>query len=503
MNNSLNIDFRIARRLNSAGVVIGALMGVGRFLRAAWWSFAYILVKSPHLFIDWRFWLVLFGLLILAFIIAYVQYRHFTYYVDEDGGEFVVNQGVFSKSKTVIKFDNILQVKMKQNIVQQALDLYAIEIDSAGSKESEANLYALDEGTAIQLKKYLSDRYLDKQETDGSTVENTDISKQDSAEASVFRIPNWHILLVSLFTNYGQGLTLFFAFVITTFGSFAEHLDIEGVMDWYDDAEFSLLIVLYYLGAALVIIIFIPFLINLVRYFITYFNFELRRNSKGNVFMHYGLFHIKDVILSRTKVQTLNRVQNPILKALGLSVMSLKQVVTDEAKAESGVVIMPGINQASINLLFDVLHDQDVYTGMSILKPRIGLFISRMVKATILFGLLWIPLYFNTVPVELYWSLGMLYLLIMLYNLVYYLKHRLLVSDRFIIKRHGVWDMEDEIIPIEKIVTADVSQTIFQKISGSGNLTVSTPAGSVGIRFFDKQRLITLSNRVLYQIEKD
>lgn len=503
MNNP-NFDFTIPRRLDSAGVVVGVLIGIGRFLKAAWWSFAYILIKHPTLFLQWQFWSIIGGLLILGFVTAYVQYRHFTYHVDVEGGEFVVNQGVFSKSKTVIKFDNILHVKINQNIVQQTLDLYGVEIESAGSKDSEANLYALDETTALQLKQYLSDRYLDKQgdETDVGTA--IGIAEQKSMEETVFHIPNGHIFLVSLFTNYGQGLTLFFAFLITTLGSFAEHLNVKNAVDWYYESDFNLLGFLYYIGIAAAIIVLIPFFINFVRYFITYFNFELRRNNKKNVFMHYGLFHIKDVILSRTKVQTLSRVQNPILRGLGLSVMSLKQVVTDEKQSESSVVVMPGINKGSTDLLFDVLFDHDVYYGVKAFRPRIGLFISRMVKATILLGLLCIPLY--SLPVFSGKILGVtvvLYILVILYNVVYYSTYRLLVSDRFIIKRDGVWDMQDEIIPIKKIVTVDVSQTIFQKISGSGNLTVSTPAGLVTMSFFDKTPLTDLSNRLLYSIEKN
>lgn len=497
-----HFDFTQPRRLDPSGFAISALTGIGRFFRASWFFMIYFLVKYGSLLFTGQFWAAIFGLIVLVLGIAYLRHRYFNYYADEERGEFVVTHGIFNKAKTVIKFDNILQVKIKQDVIQQALDLYGVEIDSAGSKESEADLYALDEQTALSLKQYLSDKYLDRQPE--TAIENTDPAgiNTSSPEDTVFQIPNGRILLVSLFSNYGQGLGLFLAFVLTLLGSMQEFINISAIEDWYYDFGQQLLGVLYTIAIALVIVVLIPFVINFVRYFITYYNFALRRNERGNVFMHFGLFHIKDIILSRSKVQSLAFTSNPILRLLDLSVVSLKQVFTGDVKAESNVIVMPGMDKLSSNQLLHVLFDQSVYEGLSETKPKLGLFISRVIKSLVMLSVLYIPLFFTPIQTEMLAVFGVVFLLVTIYNILYFQKYRLLVSDDFLVKRQGVWDRDDDIVPIDKIMTVEVSQTIFQKLSDSANLEISTSAGPISVHFFDKESMGHLSNRLLYRIEK-
>ena len=60
------------------------------------------------------------SLLVLG-IIAYLNYWFFTFYIDETTQEFVIEKGVFNKTKITIQLSKIQQVTINQNIIHKII----------------------------------------------------------------------------------------------------------------------------------------------------------------------------------------------------------------------------------------------------------------------------------------------------------------------------------------------------------------------------------------------
>lgn len=495
------IDFTLPRRLDKGGVILQGLRSFWQFLKTLGLAFIYFGIQYPRIFLTWQFWLALLGLFLLQMLWGYFRYRQFYYYADEENAEFIIEEGVLNKTKTVIKFENVLQINIKQDIIQQALDLYGIEIESAGSKDKEADLFALDEETAEALRQYLSAKELSKaqQGPTGSTKKDTTYFE------TVFVIPNRHILAVSLFSNYTQGLGLFLAFVVSTFeqtigfNNFPDPETWSGFATDFKDNWLNMTLQIVLMG---MLILLVPILINLYRYFITYYNFSLRKSTNENLLMHFGLFQVKDIILHRHRVQTIHTMENPILRMLGLRVLSLHQIMVDVTKPETTTIRMPGISNASRAKLWTLLFDHPVYKDLTQLRPRIGLLVNRLMKAALILGpMLWY-LHWTSVDGWILRAVWTLFILAALLQFVYYFNYKFLVGEEFLIKRSGIWDVDEQILPIDRLLSVEVSQSLLQKRFGTANLVVSTSSGILTFKYFSAGDLRQLSDRLIYQIEK-
>jgi putative membrane protein len=193
--------FGLPQRLNSLGYLINILKTFVKIIKQLFFFVAYMVYKHRDIIFSKYVWFIILGLLLLVAIIALVNFRTFRYYVDEEAEEFVVQKGLFNKSKVVIKFSNILQVNITQNVIQKALSLYGLTLDTAGSDKVEVDLYALDGFHATELKKLLLSKIHGEHQI-VSTEETDILAPPFSSDKTVLSLPAKNILLVSLFSNF-------------------------------------------------------------------------------------------------------------------------------------------------------------------------------------------------------------------------------------------------------------------------------------------------------------
>lgn len=497
------VDFTERNRLHLAGFLVSFVRFLGRFLRQGIFVIIVIVARRPEIFHSGYMWLGVVAIVLPALLFAYLHYQRYTYYVDTQNSEFVVEQGVFSKSKTVVKFANIIQVNINQNILQKILSIYSVSLNTAGSDKIEVDLYALDESSALALREFLMKQIKSSPSSSEEYVEN--LQAEVFQETQLLKIPSRNILLISLFSNYRQGLALFFAFCISMYQNIS---DLFKSLEWEDDYQVDItqwrawISVLLF---ALVFIIFVPFVINIFRYYFKYYNFSILRNKEGNFSMHYGLFNTKGVIFNNKRVQTVSFRQNKILKRLDLGLLSLKQITSDAANTQRNSVIeMPGVGKAGKSTVYDLVFESDIYAGARLLRPRIGLFISRTVKATLLWTiLLTVGLIIVDDYVGLLWSAyGLVLLVTVCYNFLYYKNYRFYLGEDFLIKNTGVWNEVETVVPIRSAQIVSVSQTFWQIRGRTANLHVITAAENVSFAFFEETEIKTISNYMLFKAER-
>lgn len=500
-------SFNTPQRLNSLGYLINIAKTSVKIIKQFFFLIAYMIYKYRDILYSKYVWLIIVGLLLLVAIIAFINFRTFKYYVDQEAEEFVVQKGLISKSKVVIKFANILQVNITQNVVQKVLSLYGLTLDTAGSDKIEVDLYALDGFHATELKKLLLSKI--HGESQGTPYEDKEIlTPKASSEITVLSLPSKNIFLVSLFSNYRQGLALFVAFLGTMF----QHL--KDAIETFDlsDEDINTAAVEEFAVGSMVVFIFlmacglisIPFIINIFRYFIKYYNFTIVKNASGNFSMQYGLANKVNTIFNSEKIQVITFKRNQIVKRLGLGILSLKQLVRNDSKEDKSTVEMPGIAFSDRDQVYEMAFNDAVFQEYQILKPKIGLLINRLLKMIGVFVAIYLIIIFFEVDNSLlYPFLGIGIMVITLYNYLYYASYRLLYNDNFLIKRDGVWNEKEIVIPMTRLQSVEVSQTIFQKTSGTANLHLSTAASEqIQFIFFAQEQVNQLSNYLLFIVEK-
>jgi putative membrane protein len=96
------------------------------------------------------------------------------------------------------------------------------------------------------------------------------------------------------------------------------------------------------------------------------------------------------------------------------------------------------------------------------------------------------------------WAYSLFFLVVLVFG---FRQYRLFISQEHIIKQSGAWDVENEIISIEKIQAITTSQLFWHKSLNIGSLTLHTAGGNVTFHLGDFNKIQDYVNLWLYEIE--
>lgn len=504
MNN--NTIFNLPQKLDSLGYVINILRTFVAVIKNFIFFIVYLLYKYRDNLNLQYLSLFLFAFILVVTVISLINFRSFRYYVNDETSEFIVKKGFLSKSKVVIKLSNILQVNITQNVLQKALSLYSLTLDTAGSDAIEADLYALSEVQANDLRTLLLSRISTRKGVAQKAIDQDQVDASSLTERIV-SLSAKNILLVSLLSNYRQGLALFIAFSFSIFQNFKDILEVfesdyqDASINFIEEKASSSLFMLILI--VVVGFITIPFVMNIIRYYFKYYNFSIIRNPVGNFSMQYGLLKQVHKIFNKEKVKLISFRQNRILKRLGIGILSLEQLVVDVAKIDRSTIELPGVSVEDKDKVYCLAFGDSIFVNQKVLKASFGLFINRSLKTLLVFILIFLLIYFLDLSKSYSFPLAILLLGFgFLYNYLYYRGYSLVYNESFIIKRYGVWNEKELVIPMNRVQAIDVSQTIFQRRTYTSNLKLSTAAKSVRFDFFDQKDINDMANYILYVVEK-
>ncbi len=231
-------------------------------------------------------------------VIAYLKYKNFTFFLDEENEEFVVNKGILNKSRIAIPLEKIQQVNINQSLVQKIIGVHALEVDTAGGSGKEVTIRAISHDLAISLKERLlnTDR---RTPVEDNVNANSPINNDE---------PFIEISLLSLFktgitSNYSRSFALLLAFVITTFQYIEEYIEIA---DFDEDPLHEYInpqVMLRFITFIIVGIMVLTLVINLVRTIVRYFNFRITKQQHSLLRSH-GLINTRNTILRPDKYKS-------------------------------------------------------------------------------------------------------------------------------------------------------------------------------------------------------
>jgi len=436
------------------------------------------------------------GVVLIIAIISYLQYLFFTFHIDEENGEFVIQKGILNKTRITIQLHKIQQVNINQSLIQRIVGVHKLEIDTAGSDKKEASISAISHDLATILKERLINH------SQQETFDFTDENREDIIPISFIKIGLPSLIKIGFTSNYIKSFALIFVFFTTIIENLqqlnTEVIDEDKVTNYLDTLPIIysfLLVVGFFIGLILVV--------NLVRTILKYFDFTIQK-SKQAIILSYGLLSTKNTLLNPNKVQKIKVTQNYFQKKLDVTTIGIHQASSDVQKVkEKDQIEVPGCTENERDAILKLLLGQLPQKGKMYLpnwrKLAVNSFFFLLLPIVITLFLNQITEFVTWKEWILYTSIFTVFTSILLWYS--FKNYRLFVSNEFVIKQNGAWDIDTTFIEPYKIQAIETQQFFWQKATNIGSVTLSTAGGTVSFTTGNFTEIKQLVNYWLYQVE--
>ena len=489
----MNSDFSQPQRQSAYGIIIMTAHTALKIVKAFAFPLILAFVKLPRHYAVYSI-LVLAAIVLISALFAYLWYLRFTFFLDQEKQEFIVNKGILNRDQLTIQLDKIQQVNINQSILQKIIGIYGLKIDTAGAKGEEVNIRAISESAAYTLKAHLLNRSANTETTASDEVQAT------PDEKPFLRISATTLLKVGLTSNYLQSFLLLLAFVYTVIYEGRQFMD---AFDMDKDAlqnSVTAMLTLFSVIILIVVILILLLIINLVRTFYKFFELEISRHQHA-LLLSSGLIAKKTALADPKKIQITRYSQNYFQKKIGILNMVLQQAHSGKHKAQGSILQIPGCNPSERDQLLEIILSKMPEKGKQFVPDW------RFLNLPVLFRLILPILIFVCtafyIPelrpyigfTAVYFAIGF----ILIY--ISYTRHRIFVSEDFIIKRSGIWDVSEDILNPHKIQSITTFQYPWHKGIDVGHLCLHTAAGDIRFKYGNYSKIKQLVNYWLYQVE--
>lgn len=490
-------DFSKPRRQSVKGIAIMFADTSQQIIRALW---------APLLVMIYKFdWSKMYGVVIgavvlfsLIAVIAYLKYRNFTFFLDAEKQEFVIQKGIITKNKIAIQLDKIQQVNINQSVIQKLVGVFSVDIDTAGSNKKEASIRAVDNQMALHLK----DRLLSYEKNTAEALPD----QPAEADQPFLKISFPTLLKVGVTSNYGKSIALLIGFAGSLYGGFHDvvnsfEVDEEHVNGLVDRGLAYFSISFFLIGILMVVL-----LINLIRTVVKYFDYQIVLRQKALAISH-GLFARKNTLLKPAKVQVTAFSQNFFQRKLGLFDIRLKQASTgNEVDAEgkySNDIEVPGCNPDEKEAILQMILEKMPQAEM-ILEPNYRYLIKAFIWSILLPCAVFTGLAFSVFELLQHFFPLMIAYVVLVGIIVFFRfkNYRLMLSKDFIIFKGNAWDVQHQLIEPYKIQGVTTKQYLWHKRSDLVHMTLHTAAGDLSFKFADYTALKPWINYWLYEAER-
>lgn len=394
-----------------------------------------------------------------------------------------------------VPFDRIQAINTNQSLIHRIFNVASIEIDTAGSKNNEIKIDAINYDKAETLKNYI----LSEKEKNASEVETqTTTDENASQEQTLLQLDIPTLLKVGISENHIRSFFVI-AFFFLGLSQYAdillnkqEFMDIEQNLSSIFKNFFFVIIPLM-LAATL--------LLTLFRTVLKYFNLIFKETAQGYRLVS-GLFTRNEKQAALQKIQLIGWHTNPLKKLYGMFQLNLSQAFSSSMVRKQTMQI-PGIYAEQIervcNSYFPENDREDYITHpvSSRLMIRTFAFISIILVVLsaikyfeIIEGFSWIVVVFALI-------VGILY------TYISWKKWEVQISPKGLLLRRGFIRTSYLLLRWEKIQGLRSRQSIFQKRRSLSDLHIFTAAGVVKIPYLRDEMIEQLRDYLLYYVESN
>lgn len=493
----MKFDFSIPQRQSKLGILVLFVFTLQKIIRL---SIAMIVVFAMDMdkFYSKLIWLGI-AIFSLSVFVTFIRYYYFTFQIDYNSKELIIEKGFLRKSKISIQLHKIQQINLNQNLLHKVFKLYEINVDTAGSGKKEVEIKAVSSFIANQLK----DTIERLNETETINISNIEKTVQ-ATENKTIKISFFTLIKTGITSRYVETFGWLFLVVNTlwennNYINLEDKFDTTGVQEYIN---FNSIIVSVLIG--LIVIFLLIIVINLVRTIVRYFDFSITR-TKHSLLLTYGLITTRNTIISPIKVQLIKISQNYFQEKLDIHNLRVEQASSEENSKEKKKdrIEVPGCSEAVKNQILDFIYTKEI-TNPEVYFPSIRKFWIRFIFMVVV--PIAIILTLNTFTHFIIWE--KLYLLTSLYLIVgilstwrLYKNYKLMVTPEFIMVQSGFWDIDMAIIEPYKIQAITTNQFFWQKRLNIGSVNLYTAGGTISFTTGFYDQITNLSNTWLYQVE--
>jgi len=406
---------------------------------------------------------------VLAVTVGYelLYYQRFSYVLTDDTLD--IHSGVVSRRDREIPYRRIQNVDVSQNIVQRALGIAAVNVETAGGSSTEAVIQYVTVDAAEQLQTDVR-RLKRRERSDTATDEESKEAVAPDRE-ELFSIEPSELALVGVFSFDPRvaGIILAVLSGSIPFVSPALPGDATGVV---------LFVLLAIIGVS---IIALSWVVGAISAVVNFWGFTLTR-TEDELQYERGLLQRYSGTIPFDKIQTITIEDNPLKRQFGYATLGVETAgyAPGQAGSRGSEAAVP---LATIDRVHRLAHELEEFGIPEYTRPpkriRIRYFIRYVMAIAVIsavaFAITWV--YNITFP----WYLPLIAVLLSPIAAHYKWLHRgYWLGDDHLAARSGFWTRQAKIVPYYRIQTVIDSRTIFQRRWDVGTVIADT-AGSLSV----------------------
>lgn len=438
---------------------------------------------------------VIFVFAAISTIGSIIAYFKFYYYIEND--EFVIEKGLFKKTKINIPFDRIQTINFEQNLIHQVFGVVRLEVDSAGTNTKEISLQAISKQKAEAIRAFIMTEKAKLQPND-TTISTKELNQEPQQEL-LMRLNPIDLLKVGVSQNHIRGLGVIFGFAFWIFQS-VESInllpDLKG--KWERLAINDYFWVIPFLFTILIIV---SIIISLVLTVFRHFDLRFFRNKLGFKIVS-GLFTKREESANFNKIQLIRWADSVLKRVFGIFRLHLFQASSAAVNIRQSINV-PGCYIDQINTVRATYFPNEqaqTYETHGISPIIIG---RRM-------------LYLGGIPALIFalnafyersiaYGVAVLVWLIFIYitSRIFHKNWKFHISKEGLLTEHGILGTQFTLLKWYKIQAVKTSQSIYQRRKDVANLYFYTAAGTVKIPYIPLEKAKQITDYVLYKVESD
>lgn len=425
-------------------------------------------------------------LLVTLLIISILKYITFKFHTDKN--YFFLNQGIINKEQITIAKSKIQNVYIKQNFVQQLINVVALSIETAGDDKTEIEIHALSKQKAKALKEALLKR------------DSNEINEDTTVKEAYFKASIKQLLLEGISENHFRSLVIIFGVFVggyVEFKDFINSLNVEtNLKHYFEYDELEILTFIVFNMSLLVIVLIIAISFSLIKIIIINFNLKVVETTNG-LEISKGLFNKIALHLKKKRIQSITLKTNHFKQFLGLYSLKFAQTMGNKKQKERLSII--GINKLEANELIDKFY-KDVFKNLNEQKPEQYFIRVQVIRWSFMILLINI-LIFLISPYALFLNIPIL-LLVILHIKLSYKKAYFNIDDKYFVKGSGgLIETSTDVLELHKVQSVELMQSVFQKRHNIASIIIYSGAKGLTIPHITKTHAQRIVDYILFKVE--
>lgn len=490
-------NFNTPQRQSAKGIVVIFGYSIYKVIRASIIVIAAFFLKyfqgdNKFDFTSYKFVIPVVGFLLFFLTLAILKYLNFLFYVNDS--YFILKKGILKKEEISVSKTKIQNVYIKQNLLQQIINVVSLSIETAGDDKTEIEIKALKKPEALALKQMLLAGEKEASENETDNTEETPVFFKPSIK---------HLLLEGISENHLKSFVVIFAFIMTTYNDLTDaisNLDLGTKFNSYFELDNqSLASFLIFNLFIVVVLVVISFLFSLVKTLVQNFDLTVLKTKDGFE-ISKGLFNKTNLSLKTTRIQTATIKTNRLKKFFGLFQMVFTQAMVNKKERHKFNII--GLDKIKVNALIEEFFPTAL-NNTNRIKPN-KYMIYKVLYVSIIPVLIINAIIFLSESSLFYFLNIPLAIFIILLAIYKYKKAYYSIDDRYIIiGSGGIIDTATSFMEIHKTQAVTIKQTIFQKRRHIASLKIATASKSLKIAHVDLYMAKNIKNYLLFKVETE